>query len=142
MLICAQAVISHYWLDLLIYVQQIETFKLELTIARELLPFDLHLDYINYLLQKKGPTDVNIVQILHLSNSFESKHWFTRKGNQLNSDRHSVGTSYFTKHKSYKYKQSICFKNFLTRVLPDQNRQWGNKRSWWVSILQPPIWTA
>ena len=76
--------------------------KLEVTIARELLPYDLHLDHINYLLITKGPTDANIVQILHLSNSFESKHWFTSTANELNSVRYSVGTSYFTKHKSSK----------------------------------------
>ena len=73
---------------------------LEVTIARELLPHDLHLDHINYLLTTKGPTDVDIVQILHLSNSFESKHWFTGTANQLNSVRYSVGTLYFTKYES------------------------------------------
>ena len=78
---------------------------LEVTITRELLPYDLHLDHINYLLITKGPTDANIVQILHLSNSFESKHWFTSTANKLNSVRYSVGTSYFTKHKSSKYIQ-------------------------------------
>ena len=81
------------------------TYILEVTIARELLPYDLHLDHINYLLITKGPTDANIVQILHLSNSFESKHWFTSTANKLNSVRYSVDTSYFTKHKSSKYIQ-------------------------------------
>ena len=84
--------------------------KLEVTIARELLPYDLHLD----LLITKGPTDVNIVHILHLSNSFESKHWFTSTANQLNSVRYSVGTSYFTKHKIPNiYKAFVHIKDFF-----------------------------
>ena len=78
--------------------------KLEVTVARELLPYNLHLDYTNYLLMTKKPTDVNIVQILHLSISFESKQtsWTV-----LDIPLY-ISTSYFTKRKSSKYEQSIC----------------------------------
>ena len=98
--------------------------------------------HINYLLITKGPTDVNIVQILHLSNSFESKHWFTSAANQLNSVRYSVGTSYFTKHKSSKYIQSICSHQRLFYPSPSRSKSWVEKQSWRVGKLQSPIWTG
>ena len=57
-------------------------------------PEEIELEILNVLM-KNIPR--NIVQISHLSNSFESKQWFTSTANQLNSVGYSVSASYFTK---------------------------------------------
>ena len=92
---------------------------LEVTIARELLPYDLHLDYINYLLITKRTHRCEHCPNFASFNSFESKHWFTSKANQLDIQLvHHILQNIKVANIN---KAFVHIKDFFTPVLLDQN---------------------